>query len=106
LVLARWAWVRMDVVMPYPGHTTEEIARRGRELYGRELRGEVEPEHSGRFLVVDVGSGDYEVADKDLEASERLLKRRPEAKLYGLRIGEGAAYRIGGYASAGGYRHL
>lgn len=77
--------------MLYPGHTTEEIAWKGRELYERELRREVEAENAGRFLVVDVESGDYEVADEDLEASERLLERRPEAKLYGLRIGEGAA---------------
>lgn len=88
--------------MPYPGHTTEEIARQGRELYERELRCEVEAEHAGRFLVVDVESGDYEVADEDLEASERLLERRPEAKLYGLRIGEGAAYRIGGLSDFAG----
>lgn len=82
--------------MPYPGHTTEEIARRGREVYEREIRGEVEIEHRGRFLVLDVESGDYEIADDDLDASERLLERRPDALLYGLRIGEGAAYRIGG----------
>jgi hypothetical protein len=24
--------------MPYPGHTTEEVARRGREIYEREIR--------------------------------------------------------------------
>ena len=83
--------------MPYPGYTTEEIARRGREVYEREVRREVEPEHRGRFLVLDVRSGDYEIADEDLDASERLLERRPDALLYGLRIGEGVAYRIGGH---------
>ena len=82
--------------MPYLGHTTEEIARRGREVYEREIRGKVEPEHRGRFLVLDVGSADYEIADEDLDASERLLKRRPDALLYGLRVGESAAYKIGG----------
>lgn len=82
--------------MPYPGHTTEEIARRGRQIYERGIRPEVEREHRGRFLVLDVGSGDYEIAADDLDASERLLERRPDALLYGLRIGEGAAYRIGG----------
>jgi hypothetical protein len=74
--------------MPYPGHTTEEVARRGREIYARRIRREVEPEHEGRFLVVDVTTGDYEIADEDLEASERLLKRRPDALLYGQPIGE------------------
>jgi hypothetical protein len=89
------AWRRMMVAMPYPGYITEEIARRGREVYEREVRHEAEPAHRGRFLVLDVGSGDYEISD-DLDASERLLERRPDALLYGLRIGERAAYRIGG----------
>lgn len=90
--------------MPYPGHTTEEIARRGREVYEREIRRAVEREHRGRFLVLDVESGDYEIADDDLDASERLLERRPDALLYGLRIGEGAAYRIGGHFGPAGTR--
>jgi hypothetical protein len=47
----------MVLTMPYPGYTTEEIARRGREVYEREVRCEVESEHRGRFLVLDVGSG-------------------------------------------------
>jgi hypothetical protein len=84
--------------MPYAGYTTEEIARRGREIYARRIRRKVEPEHEGRFLVVDVTTGDYEIADDDLEASERLLKRRPDALLYGQPIGEPGrpSARIGG----------
>lgn len=75
------------VVAPYPGHTTEEVARRGQELYERKIRREVEPEHDGCFLVVDIESGDYEIADDDLTASDRMLVRRPDAMLYGLRVG-------------------
>ena len=83
--------------MPYPGHTTEEIARRGREIYERDIRREeVESVQRGRFLALDVRSGDYEIADDDLEASVKLLERRRDALLYDLRVGEGAAYRIGG----------
>ena len=80
--------------MPYPGHTTEEIARRGQELYEQNVRRRVEPEHDGRFLVVDVESGDYEVAEDDLTASDRMLARRPDAMLYGLRVGRDYAYRL------------
>lgn len=82
--------------MPYPGHTTEEVARRGQEIYEREIRRKVEPGQVGRFLVVDIESGDYEVADDDLTASEGLLARRPGAMLYGLRVGRDYAYRLGG----------
>jgi hypothetical protein len=84
--------------MPYPGLTTEEVARRGQELYERKIRHKVEPEQIGRFLVVDIESGDYEVADDDLSASDRMLARRPEARLYGLRVGRDYAYRLGGRA--------
>ncbi len=56
----------------------------------------------GRFLVVDVTTGDYEIADEDLEASERLLKRRPDALLYDQPIGEPGrpSARIGGFRMA------
>ena len=84
--------------MPYPGLTTEELARRGQELYERNIRQKVEPEQIGRFLVVDIESGDYEVADDELSASDRMLARRPHAKLYGLLVGRDHAYRLGGRA--------
>lgn len=84
--------------MPYPGHTTEEVARRGREIYEERIRSELGTEAEGKFVVIDIESGDYEVADEDIEASERLLKRRPGAMLYGTRVGERAAYRIGGHS--------
>lgn len=60
--------------MPYPGHTTEEVARRARAVYERDTRSKVEPELFGRFLEVDVRSDDHEIADDDLGASEKLLK--------------------------------
>lgn len=82
--------------IPYPGLTTEEVARRGQELYERNIRHKVEPEQIGRFLVVDIESGDYEVADDDLSASDRMLARKPDARLYGLRVGRDYAYRLGG----------
>lgn len=82
--------------MPYPGHPTEEVARRGQELYEQQIRHQVEPAEDGRFLVVDVKSGDYELADDDLTASNRMLARRPEAMLYGLLVGRDYAYRLGG----------
>lgn len=69
-------------------------------MYECALRHEVDPKHSGQFLVLDVQSGDYEIADEDLGASEWLLERRSDAMLYGLQIGEGAAYRIGGHSNS------
>lgn len=75
--------------------TKEEIVRRGREIYEREIRAKVEPEHNGEFLVVDVTTGSYEVDESDVVASDRALRKKPDAVLYFLRVGHSTAYRIG-----------
>jgi hypothetical protein len=45
--------------------------------------------------VVDIETGDYEIDADDLAATKRALAKRPDAILYGLRIGYHAAYRLG-----------
>ncbi len=81
--------------MPYPAYTTEEVGRRGQALYDQQIRDKVEAEHAGKFLVVDITTGDFEIDEDDLVASERALAKNPNAVLYGLRIGSPAAYRLG-----------
>jgi hypothetical protein len=80
--------------MSYTSYTAEEIGDRGRELYEHQLRAKVEAENVGRFLVIDIESGDYEIDDEDLVATDRLLARRPQAITYGLCIGYPDAYRF------------
>ncbi len=75
--------------------TPEVIAMRGEELYQQKIRDEVETANKGKYLVVDIDTGDYAIADEDLVATDRLLSKRPNATVYGLRIGFPAAYRIG-----------
>ena len=47
-------------------------------------------------MVVDIETGDYEIDADDLAATKRALAKRPDAVLYGLRIGYPTAYRLGG----------
>ena len=82
--------------MPYPRYTPEEVAQRGEAMYERQIRARVEPEHMGQFVVIDIETGDYELDVDDLAATKRALAKRPDAVLYGLRIGSPAAYRLGG----------
>jgi hypothetical protein len=85
--------------MPRTRYSPEEVVRRGEELYERELRPKVEAGNKGKFLILDIGTGAYEIDADDLTASDRLLARHPEAELYGLRIGHPTAYRLGGHAA-------
>ena len=83
--------------MPYANYTAEEVVTRGEALYQQQIRAIVEVENKGRFLVLDIETGEYEIAPDDLLATKRLLAKRPDAVLYGLRIGFPAAYRLGGH---------
>jgi hypothetical protein len=91
--------------MSYSRVPEEEIVPRGREIYERDVRPRLGPEHEGKFVVIDVESGDYEISDDDGEAFGRAEDRRPEAVFFVLRVGpEGAsrpAYRIGAGLSGG-----
>jgi hypothetical protein len=74
------------------------IARRGEEIYERDLRARLETEENrGKFLIIDIETGTYEIDKEDLAATERLLMRHPNAMTYGLRIGYEAAYELGGH---------
>jgi len=72
-----------------------EIARRGTEFYERHLRQSVEREHFGRYLVLDVETGEYEIDSDHLAASNRAVAKRPNAILFTLRIGYRSGGRIG-----------
>lgn len=81
-----------------------EIVPRGEDIYERDVRPKLGPEHEGKFVVLDVTTGEYAMAENDLEASELVLEKNPEAILYGLRVGPGAAslpaHRIGASGAA------
>jgi len=82
--------------MPYAHYTAEEVAARGEALYEQRIRAQVEAAHRGEFVVVDIETGDYEIDADDLAATKRALAKRPDAVLYGVRIGSPTAYRLGG----------
>lgn len=72
-----------------------QSAERGQALYDAQIRAQVEEEHRGKFLILDVNTGEYEIDAEDLAACHRLLARKPDAVLFGVRVGHRAAYRLG-----------
>lgn len=81
--------------MPSPKYRPEEVVQRGHVIYDQQIWHHIQPEHQGRFVVIDIETGDYEIGDDDLSATKCILTRRPDAMTYGLRVGSPAAYRIG-----------
>ncbi len=66
--------------------TDEEIARRGEEIYASRLR-DLEKEHTGQVVIINVETGEYEVGADSLAANKRALAKKPDATLYGIRVG-------------------
>jgi hypothetical protein len=82
--------------MAYAKYSPQQVESRGEAIYEQTVRSEVEEGNQGSFVVIDIETGKYEVDVDDLQATKRILARRPNAVLYGLRIGHPAAYTLGG----------
>jgi peptide subunit release factor RF-3 len=76
-------------------YNKEEIARRGQELYESGIRKQVEAGNEGKIVAIDIETGDFEVADTVVAATERLFERHPNAQPWGIRIGHRTVYHFG-----------
>ena len=80
---------------PQPRYSKEEFAQRGDELYEREIRPHLTTEDEGKFVVIDIDTGAYEVETDELVASDRLLARYPAAQVWLKRVGSRYVRRFG-----------
>ena len=77
-----------------PRYSKDEHARRGAEMYERQVRPQVEAGNHGKVVALDIDSGAFEVADDGLTAAKRLLARQPDAQIWCVRIGYPAVHRF------------
>jgi hypothetical protein len=76
---------------------SEEVGRRGEELYEKSIRAKVETdENIGKMVIIDIETGEYEVDETGREAAQHLHAKHPNAALYGKRIGYNVAFSFGG----------
>ena len=84
-----------DVTMP--ARPTEETARLGDEIYERDIRTQVEADHHGEVVAIDVDSGIWAIGDNVIAATAHLRTKRPEATdVWLLRVGYRALHHFGG----------
>lgn len=57
----------------------EETARLGKELYDRDIRELVEADHHGEIVAIDVDSGEWALANDEIDAVGRLRAMCPGA---------------------------
>lgn len=82
----------------------DEFSRRGQEILDREIQPKLSTEDIDQFIAIDILSGDYEIDPNDFEATQRLIAKQPNAKIWLARVGQRAAYRIGRDLFSGGHK--
>ena len=78
-----------------PGRSLDELARLGREVFELRVRPSLRAEDDGKFVAIDVETGEYEIDADDYQAVARLRSRCPVADAWLMRAGYPAAYRMG-----------
>lgn len=77
------------------GYTNEEVARIAVEMYERDIKPAVEPDHNGEYLVLDIESGGYVIDRDQVAAMLRAAERYPDGIRHGFRVGYRTTGRIG-----------
>jgi hypothetical protein len=81
--------------VPTTKRTLDELANLGRDIFDQQVRPLLRLEDDGKFVAIDVETGDYEIDEDDYTAVTRLRLRKPTADIWLMRAGYPTTYRIG-----------
>ena len=83
--------------MRLPTRPQDEISRLGKEIYQRDIRRQVEADHHGEVVSIDVDTGAWAIAGDVLSSADRLRAQCPDAvNVWGERVGYRALASFGG----------
>jgi hypothetical protein len=72
-----------------------DIEQRGETIFANSIRPRVTKADEGKFVVIDVNTGDHEIDTDHVKALERMLAHHGSDSLYSIRIGSPTAYKLG-----------
>ena len=75
-------------------HKLEQIAKLGMEIYAQTIMPQLLPAHKGKYVAIDVHSGDFEVNSDSYAAFAKLKEREPSADVWLERAGSPTAYKF------------
>jgi len=77
------------VKSPVPsGINIADLFNRGKEIYEEKLKGQLEPKYNGKYVAIEVDSGEHFIGETKNEASESGKERFPDKMFVIRRIGE------------------
>ncbi len=80
-----------------PTMSMEETARLGKEIYQRDIRPQVEADHFGEVVAIDLDTGNWAMGRDSVVAVDRLREQSPDAvNVLCERVGFRAVYSFAG----------
>ena len=77
-------------------YSKEEFARRGDAIYEQKVRPQLKADDDGKFVAIDIESGEFAMDADELKAGNKLHQRLPDAQIWMVRVGHRSVHRIGG----------
>ncbi len=74
-------------------YSTEKMSKLAWERYS-EIKDELEPAYKGKYMMIEVESGDYFIGDTDMEAYLKAKEKHPDKVFHLIRIGYAAAHKL------------
>jgi hypothetical protein len=84
------------MVTPKRRYSKEIMAQRGDALYDGTIGPQFTEKDVGKFVAIDIETGDFAVDADELKACHKLRARIPDAQIWMVRIGYRAVHRFGG----------
>jgi len=81
--------------MTKPTLSKKTFAQRGETIYQANVHPSLNPDDEGKFVAIDIVSGDFEIHANELIASDLLAARHGDAQIWLRRIGRAYAHRFG-----------
>jgi len=84
-----------------PRFSKQEFAERGDKIYEEKIRPQLRPEDKGKLVAIDIETGEYEMADDEMTAGDKLRARLPQSQIWMVRVGYRYVHRFGGRRRGG-----
>jgi len=84
----------IDAVIDAVQRKTLELIDRAKQTYKEQLAGELEPEHMGEIVAIELTTGDHFVGEDVVAAAHKARAAGHQGMLYFLRVGSPYAHRL------------
>lgn len=78
--------------------TPEQISENGVKIYQDKLKSILEPTQIGKFVAIEVVSGEYFIGETILEAIQKGKEKYPNRLLHTIKIGYEGIFKMGSYS--------